>query len=251
MTDIVFGVHACASMLSYAPENILQIWVQQSPSSRLDEIIQEAKRLGISTQIVSKRTLDKKSQEQSHQGIIFEIKSVVINSETELKRDLAQNVELLEKDRRSAFYLILDGVQDPHNLGAIIRTAEAFGVHGIILPKSNSVGLTPTVRKVACGAELGLSIYQVANLVRSLDILKSNGVWVVGTTMDAPQTLYQCNLKRPIALIMGNEQKGLKPLTQKNCDELITIPLSGHTASLNVSVATGICISEVAHQRMV
>ncbi len=250
MTDIVFGVHACASMMTHAPENVLQIWVQQAPSSRLNEIIQEAKNLGISTQIVSKKSLDKKSDEQSHQGIILEIKSVPIKTETHLKQDLAQISDASDKDNKPAFYLILDGIQDPHNLGAIIRTAEAFGVQGIILPKSNSVGVTPTVRKVACGAELGLVIYQVANLVRSLEILKSNGVWVIGTTMDAPQTLYQCDLSRPIALIMGNEQKGLKSLTQKNCDELITIPLSGHTASLNVSVATGVCISEVAHQRI-
>tara|TARA_R110002110_G_scaffold400317_1_gene616621 strand:+ start:38270 stop:39010 length:741 start_codon:yes stop_codon:yes gene_type:complete len=245
MTDIVFGVHACVSMMSHAPENILQLWVQQAPSSRLNEIIQDAKNLGIPVQTVSKKVLDKKTQEQSHQGILLEIKSVEVKSETHLKHDLSHIAE----GHKPGFYLILDGIQDPHNLGAIIRSAEAFGVQGLILPKSNSVGITPTVRKIACGAELGLAIYQVANLARSIEILKSNGIWVVGTMMDAPQTLYQCDLKRSIALVMGNEQKGLKSLTQKNCDEFVTIPLSGHTASLNVSVATGICISEVARQR--
>ena len=246
MTDIVFGVHACVSMMSHAPENILQLWVQQAPSSRLNEIIQDATKLGIPVQTVSKKVLDKKTQDQSHQGILLEIKSVEVKSEAHLKQDLSQ---MQAEDNKPAFYLILDGIQDPHNLGAIIRSAEAFGVQGLILPKSNSVGITPTVRKIACGAELGLPIYQVANLARSIEILKSNGIWVVGTMMDAPQTLYQCDLKRSIALVMGNEQKGLKSLTQKSCDEFVTIPLSGHTVSLNVSVATGICISEVARQR--
>ena len=144
---------------------------------------------------------------------------------------------------------MLDGVTDPHNLGACLRTADAAGIDAIVVPKDNSVALTPVVRKVACGAADLIPLIQVTNLARTLREIKDAGVWVVGTAGEATQSIYQCKMQGPIALVMGAEGKGMRRLTREHCDELIKLPMAGSVSSLNVSVATGVCLYEIVRQR--
>ncbi|HGX92090.1 MAG TPA: 23S rRNA (guanosine(2251)-2'-O)-methyltransferase RlmB, partial [Candidatus Tenderia sp.] len=147
------------------------------------------------------------------------------------------------------FLLILDGVQDPHNLGACLRSADAAGVDAVIVPKDKAAGLTPVVRKVACGAAESVPFYQVTNLARTLRELQELGVWLVGAAGEADTTVYQADLKGSLAIVMGAEEKGLRRLTREHCDSLIKIPMAGTVESLNVSVATGICLFEAVRQR--
>ena len=149
----------------------------------------------------------------------------------------------------SAFLLILDNVTDPHNLGACLRSADAAGVHGVIAPKDKAVGLTSTVSKVACGAAETVPFYQVTNLARTLKELQERGIWLYGTAGEASESVFKTDLKGPIAIVMGAEGKGLRRLTRESCDHLINIPMTGSVSSLNVSVATGICLFEAVRQR--
>jgi 23S rRNA (guanosine2251-2'-O)-methyltransferase len=158
--------------------------------------------------------------------------------------------DILESDlKEPAFFLILDGVEDPHNLGACLRVADAMGVHAVIAPKDRAAGLNATVRKVACGAAETVPFIAVTNLARTIRELKEAGVFVVGTTKDAPSTLLNTKLEGPIALVLGAEGDGMRRLTQETCDALITIPMYGSVESLNVSVASGICLYEIRRQR--
>jgi 23S rRNA (guanosine2251-2'-O)-methyltransferase len=145
--------------------------------------------------------------------------------------------------------LVLDGVQDPHNLGACLRTADAAGVHAVIVPQDRAVGLTPVVHKVACGAAETMPFYQVTNLARTLRMLQQEGVWLIGADEGGDSDLFGADLKGPVALVMGAEGKGLRRLTRDLCDVMISIPMAGQVSSLNVSVATGVCLFEVVRQR--
>ena len=159
------------------------------------------------------------------------------------------DLEALLDKTDTPFLLILDGVTDPHNLGACLRNADAAGVHGVIVPKDNSAGLTASVSKVACGAAETVPLFQVTNLARTMKQLQERGVWIVGTAGEADGTLYQANLCGPLAIAMGAEEKGLRRLSREGCDTLISIPMAGSVSSLNVSVATGICLFEAVRQR--
>jgi 23S rRNA (guanosine2251-2'-O)-methyltransferase len=149
----------------------------------------------------------------------------------------------------TAFYLVLDQVQDPHNLGACLRTADAVGAHGIIVTKDNAVGITPTVCKVASGAAETVPVYQITNLARTLRWLKEQGIWIMGTAGDAEQTLYDLKLDMPLAIVMGTEGTGMRHLTRQHCDFLVKIPMAGQVESLNVSVAAGVMMYEVFRQQ--
>ena len=164
-------------------------------------------------------------------------------------RDEAFLFELLRGSRSPAFLLILDNVQDPHNLGACLRTADGAGVQAVVIPKDRSVHLTPAVRTVACGAAEHVPLIEVTNLARLLDQLKEAGVWLVGTADKAPKSIYEIDLTGPLALVMGSEGKGLRRLTAEKCDFLASIPMQGSVSSLNVSVATGVCLYEAVRQR--
>ncbi|HQQ75688.1 MAG TPA: 23S rRNA (guanosine(2251)-2'-O)-methyltransferase RlmB, partial [Pseudomonadales bacterium] len=155
---------------------------------------------------------------------------------------------LAERHNNKLFVLVLDGVTDPHNLGACMRTAEAAGVHAVVIPRDNSASMTSTARKVAAGAADLVPLVVVTNLSRAIKQLQQHGVWVIGTAGEATETLYQAKLKTPMALVMGAEGSGMRRLTKENCDELIAIPMLGETSSLNVSVATGVCLFEVVRQ---
>lgn len=238
-----FGIHAVHAILQQAPQRILNLYILQGRQDKpLQQIITHAEQHDIAIQYLSRHDLDKLAAGQNHQGIIAKCRPLEQLDEADIER-------LLQNLAAPAFILILDGVQDPHNLGACLRTADAAGVHMVLAPKDQSVGLTPTVRKVACGAAESIPFIQVTNLARTLRQLKEQGIWLYGTAGEAAQTIYQTKLTGPIALIMGAEGKGIRRLTAELCDELISIPMQGTVESLNVSVATGICLYEIVRQR--
>jgi 23S rRNA (guanosine2251-2'-O)-methyltransferase len=162
-----------------------------------------------------------------------------------------EDVLELVRGRKDAFLLVLDGVQDPHNLGACLRTANAAGVQAVIAPKDRAVALTETARQVACGAAEITPFVQVTNLARFLSRLQEAGLWLVGTADEATQSIYQTDLKGPLAIVMGAEGKGIRRLTAESCDFLVRIPMNGQVDCLNVSVATGVCLFEAVRQRLI
>ena len=185
--------------------------------------------------------LDNKAKDEQHQGIIANVKAARTLNEKDLDDIIAKET--------TPFFLVLDGVTDPHNLGACLRSADAAGVHGVIVPKDKSAKLNGTARKVACGAAETVPFIQVTNLARTLRDIKEAGVWVVGTAGETDTTLFNANLTGPMAVVMGAEGDGMRRLTREHCDELVKIPMVGTVSSLNVSVATGICLFEVLRQR--
>lgn len=239
----IFGLHAVQALLKSAPQRIVEIFLLQGRSDqRLQKIISAAQTNGISCQQVSRAKLDDLVNDENHQGVI----AICTPGET---YDETWLFNFLKNLNEPAFLLILDGVTDPHNLGACMRSAEAAGVHAVVAPKDKSAGLTPIARKVACGAAEVLPFVPVTNLARTLKKLQDEGVWLFGAAGEADQLLYQANLKGPIGVLMGAEGDGLRRLTQEMCDHLIKIPMAGTVSSLNVSVATGICLFEAVRQR--
>ncbi|ALS97249.1 23S rRNA (guanosine(2251)-2'-O)-methyltransferase RlmB [Lacimicrobium alkaliphilum] len=241
-TQWLYGIHALEALLEREPERLLELFVLKGrDDQRLIDIVNQARRFGVSVQFCQRRTLDDKVEGAQHQGVVARAKPARVLDESDLDAIVAAN--------NAPFLLILDGVTDPHNLGACIRSADGAGVHAVVVPKDKSAGLTPTVSKVACGAAEVVPFIQVTNLARTLKELQQAGVWVVGTAGEAEQTLYQARLTGPMALVMGAEGKGMRRLTREHCDELIKLPMAGSVSSLNVSVATGICLFEVVRQR--
>jgi len=180
---------------------------------------------------------------ERHQGVVAEC-NVAASSQ------LALNIaELLSGIDGAPFLLVLDGVQDPHNLGACLRSADAAGVHAVIVPRDRAVGITPVVSKVACGAAEHVPLIQVTNLARALRQLQDEGVWLLGADERAETSLFDADLKGPLALVLGAEGQGLRRLTREQCDVLISVPMAGSVSSLNVSVATGVCLFEAVRQR--
>ena len=208
---------------------------------RLINIVNQARRFGVSVQFCNRKVLDDKVKGEQHQGIVARAKPAKTLDESDLDQLLDSTpVPLL---------LVLDGVTDPHNIGACLRTADAAGAHALIVPKDKSGGLTGTARKVACGAAEVVPFIQVTNLSRTLKQLQDKGVWVIGTAGEAEQLIYDCKLSGPMALVMGAEGKGMRRLTRETCDELVKLPMAGSVSSLNVSVATGVCLYEIVRQR--
>lgn len=241
--DMTFGLHAVEAVLQNSPERVIEMWVLQGrDDKRLTPILEIAAQWGVSVQYASRKALDDKADGGQHQGVVAKVKPAKVLSDNEL----AAMLEKIEVP----FLLILDGVTDPHNLGACLRNADAAGVHGVIVPKDNSVGLTPVVSKVACGAAEVVPLYQVTNLARTMRSLQEKGVWIIGAAGEADCDLYQASLTGPLAVAMGAEGKGLRRLTRESCDTLVSIPMAGSVSSLNVSVATGICLFEAVRQRL-
>jgi 23S rRNA (guanosine2251-2'-O)-methyltransferase len=231
-------------MLQNHPESVLAIWVQAGRHDhRLTGIIKLAEQAGIVVQSVDRARLDNQiSADARHQGVIAQVKNVAAWHESDLDA-------IVEAGGSDLLLLVLDGVQDPHNLGACLRTANAAGVQAVIAPRDNAVDLTPVARKVASGAAEVTPFIQVSNLSRCMKRLQSLGVWLIGTSGDARQNIYQTDFNRPVALIMGAEGSGLRRLTREMCDELVSIPMMGQVESLNVSVAAGIGLYAVLQQR--
>ncbi|MBS3954866.1 MAG: 23S rRNA (guanosine(2251)-2'-O)-methyltransferase RlmB [Methylomicrobium sp.] len=241
----IYGLHSAQAALDYSAENILQVWVDSHrQDKRLSEIIKQLGDLGLNTEKADRKKLDRLAGGTNHQGIVIEIEMPAAKSEDELKSDLL-NISTLP------LFLVLDNVQDPHNLGACLRTADATGVNGVIITKDNATGITPTVCKVASGAAETVPVYQITNLARTLRWLKDQGLWILGAAGDGDQTIYQADLKVPMALVIGAEGKGLRRLTREECDMLVKLPMLGKIESLNLSVATGVFLYEVVRQRMI
>ncbi len=209
----------------------------------ISEILELAKNAQVTVQYVANKTLDKLSHQANHQGVVIRRKITTMDSNV----DLASVLEM--DDGGKALFLVLDGVQDPHNLGACLRTADAVGVRAVILPKDRAVGLNETVRKVACGAAENTPVIHVTNLSRALREMQAAGIWVIGTADEVENTIYEEDLTSSIALVLGSEGQGLRQNTRKHCDKLVNIPMVGVVESLNVSVAAGVCLYEAQRQR--
>jgi len=239
----IYGLHAVEAILKNTPQKVRHLFLQRGRhDQRMRKILQLAHENDIKPEIISRRKLDELLPECKHQGVAAIIVGSVIYQETDL-------VDLLDSLERLPFLLILDGVQDPHNLGACLRSANAAGINAVIAPKNNAVGLTPVVCKVACGAAETTPYIQVTNLVHTMRMLKDRGIWLYGADADVKTRIYEVNLTGPIGLILGGEEKGLRRLTREHCDGLINIPMLGTISSLNVSVAAGICLFEAIRQR--
>jgi 23S rRNA (guanosine2251-2'-O)-methyltransferase len=241
-TEWIFGIHALDSAILRNPENIVQIMMaKDNTNQRLDGIVVTANQLGLNITYEPIGHLNRHCKER-HQGVIALIKVPKLPDGSDLKQDI--------KTIETPFILVLDNIEDPRNLGACLRSADAAGVDLVIIPKHKSAGLTPVAKKTAAGAADSLKIYQVTNIVKSLEILKDNGVWVAGTDLaEGSKSIYQSDMKGALALVLGNEGKGIRPLVRKHCDFLVHIPMYGTVQSLNVSVATGIVLFEASRQR--
>ncbi len=239
----VFGIHSVQSILDYSPDKIHQAWIcQNRQDRRLQKLIDKLLEHKVQLEKVDRRTLDKLSDGKNHQGIVIDVEMPRAKTENQLKQAI---IDLSE----SAFFLVMDHVQDPHNLGACLRTAVAVGVQGVIITKDQAAGITGTVCRVACGAAEIVPVYQVTNLVRTLFWMKSQGIWVIGAAGEAQQSLYQADFIGSIALVIGAEEKGLRRLTRENCDLLVKIPMVGQIESLNASVAAAVLMYEAFRQR--
>lgn len=243
MNDYLYGLHAVQAALERAPENVPELWVDaKRHDKRMARILELAEAAGISVHSVNKKKLESMAPEGRHQGVVAHS----LAPETYDERDLEA---LLANIDAPPFLLVLDGVQDPHNLGACLRSADAAGVQAVIAPKDRAASLTPTAIKVASGAAQTVPFIQITNLSRTLRDLKQRGIWLVGLDGYAEQSLFDTDLKGPLAIVMGAEGQGLRRLSKEHCDFLVTIPMAGSVESLNVSVATGICLFEALRQR--
>lgn len=238
----LIGHHAIEGLLVSNPERALVLSVVANKNNAQQKIIDLANRHGIPVISLDKQSLSKRCGSDQHQGVALEAKP-----QPELKEaDLVKFVESIE----TPLLLILDQVQDPHNFGACLRTADAAGVDAVIVARDNAAPMTSVVHKVASGAAATMPIFRVTNLARSMDQLKQVGIWMIGTSDKAEQSLYQYDFTGAVALVMGAEGKGLRKLTETKCDCLVNLPMAGTVvSSLNVSVATGVCLYEVVRQR--
>ncbi len=241
--QLLMGIHAVSSALKSAAGDVQWLRVHaDSKNKRLVEIESRAHGSGIRVIRVSVSELDRLSGQQRHQGVVAGFKGSNLATEGSLG-------VILDNMEGTPLILVLDGVQDPHNLGACLRTADAAGVHLVVICKDRSAGITPVVRRAASGAAETLTVIQATNLARVLRSLKQRGIWLAGTTDKASESLYSTDLTGPLALVMGSEGSGLRRLTSELCDYLVSIPMAGQVESLNVSVATGVCLYEINRQR--
>lgn len=241
----IFGLHPVAAALTTRPRHVREIWLDgQRRDARFRTLLEDAERRGIPVQRTTRDELNRLSGTVRHQGVAARLTaaSTTVYKETDL-------MELLAQVQGPVLLLVLDGVQDPHNLGACLRSAAAAGVHAVIAPADRAVGLTATVRKVACGAAERVPFVQVTNLAHTLRRFQEQGVWLVGAAGEAENTLYQVDFTVSMAIVLGAEEKGLRRLTRETCDYLARIPMAGSVESLNVSVAAGIFLFEAVRQR--
>ncbi len=239
----IFGVHAVTALLENNPERIIRLQVLHNRDDRkLQHILQLANNVDVPVTLRERRFLDELTKGGVHQGVVAECKVAPQRHEGDLDN-------LLDTLDVAPFLLLLDGITDPHNLGAILRTADAAGVHAVIAPKDRSATLNATVRKVACGAAERVPFISVTNLARTMRDLKEREIWIVGTAGEARDTVFTGQFTGPLALVIGAEGEGMRRLTREHCDQLVQIPMYGSVSSLNASVATGICLFEAVRQR--
>ncbi|GGX40658.1 23S rRNA (guanosine(2251)-2'-O)-methyltransferase RlmB [Saccharospirillum salsuginis] len=245
----VYGIHACQSALEHHPDRIREIiFLKGRQDQRIQRLLELAKASGMKFRWQSREEFDRLLNRQGlsdarHQGVLVQTLAAPVLSENDLD-------ELITGLDHPALLLVLDGVTDPHNIGACLRSADAAGADAVIVPKDKSGTLTPTAVKIASGAADSVPFVMVTNLARTLDHLKSAGIWVLGAAGEAKANLYQCDFKVPSAIVMGAEGKGLRRLTRQTCDDLFQIPMAGDVSSLNVSVAAGVSLFEAVRQRL-
>ncbi|CAM3112549.1 23S rRNA (guanosine(2251)-2'-O)-methyltransferase RlmB [Vibrio rarus] len=240
--EYIYGIHAVKAVLENDPARFIEAFVLKGrQDDRLLPLINQLQAYGVSIQQMGRKALDDKSKGANHQGIIGRVKAAKALNENDLDSIVASNPNPL--------LLILDGVTDPHNLGACLRNADAAGVAAVIVPKDKSAPLTATVSKVACGAAETVPLVRVTNLARTMRRLQEQNVWIVGTAGEATHDVYQSKLTGSLAIVMGAEGDGMRRLTRETCDDLIKIPMAGSVSSLNVSVASGVCLFEAVRQR--
>jgi 23S rRNA (guanosine2251-2'-O)-methyltransferase len=241
--SLVFGLHAVRTLLQRQADKVGQLLIVRGrEDARMSEVLKLAREHQIKIEFRSTQELDQLANGERHQGVIARLQKIDNLGEGALD-------DLLDTAGSVPLVLVLDGVTDPHNLGACLRTADAAGVHAVIVPRDRAAGLSPVVRKVAAGAAETVPLVQVVNLARTLRWLKERGFWIVGTDDQAPTSLHAAELNGPLAVVMGAEGDGMRRLTKENCDMLVNIPMQGVVESLNVSVATGVMLYEVVRQR--
>ncbi|WP_440871871.1 23S rRNA (guanosine(2251)-2'-O)-methyltransferase RlmB [Vibrio diabolicus] len=241
--EFIYGIHAVKAVLEREPERFIEAYVLKGrQDDRLMPILNDLQVCGVSIQQMTRKTLDDKARGANHQGIIARVKPAKQLNENDIDDILAQH--------ESPLLLVLDGVTDPHNLGACLRNADAAGAAAIIVAKDRSAPMNATVSKVACGAAEVVPLIRVTNLARTMRTLQEKGIWFVGTAGEATHDIYQAKLTGPLAIVMGAEGDGMRRLTRETCDDLIKIPMAGSVSSLNVSVASGICLFEAVRQRL-
>jgi 23S rRNA (guanosine2251-2'-O)-methyltransferase len=240
-SQVLAGFHAVAARLRHAPASIKDIYVETSRRDRrMLALIEQAEQAGRRVHPVETMRLDGIARGQRHQGV------VALADQVELAVDLD---EMLDDATDVPFLLVLDSITDPHNLGACLRTADAAGVNAVVAPRDRAVGLNATVQRVSCGAADSIAYITVTNLARTLRSLKERDIWLVGTDDQAEKTIHDIDCTRPIAWVMGAEGEGMRRLTRETCDELVRIPMLGSVESLNVSVASAVCLYETVRQR--
>ena len=238
---VLFGFHAVGVRLKVAPVSIVEVYFEATRrDARMRQFLERAKEAGVRLIEADGLRLSKLAGSHGHQGVAALVKPM------ELARSLD---DLLDGLTEPPLLLVLDGVTDPHNLGACLRVADGAGAHAVIAPKDHAAGLNATVSKVASGAADTVPYFMVTNLARTLNELKERNIWVIGTAGEADKSIYQVDLKGPTALVLGAEGPGMRQLTRKTCDELVHIPMKGAVDSLNVSVASGVCLYEALRQR--
>ncbi|MEF1288285.1 23S rRNA (guanosine(2251)-2'-O)-methyltransferase RlmB [Vibrio sp. M260118] len=241
--EFIYGIHAVKAVLEREPERFIEAFVLKGrQDDRLMPILNELQVCGVSIQQMTRKTLDDKARGANHQGIMARVKPAKQLNENDLDDILTKH--------ESPLLLVLDGVTDPHNLGACLRNADAAGVAAVIVPKDKSANINATVSKVACGAAETVPLVRVTNLARTMRALQEQGVWFVGTAGEATHDIYQAKLTGSLAIVMGAEGDGMRRLTRETCDDLIKIPMAGSVSSLNVSVASGVCLFEAVRQRL-
>ncbi len=243
--NIVVGWHAVTAALNNPKTPVIEVWLKTGLDNPKSQRVEHfAQRRAVLLRRVAAEEIEQQAEGLTHQGVLARLEARATG--TLVDNDLA---DLLDGLEAPPFLLVLDGVQDPHNLGACLRSADAAGVHAVIVPRDRAAGLTPAARKAAAGAAESVALIQVANLARCLRELKSRGIWLVGLAGEANQPLYDLDLKGPLALVLGAEGEGLRRLTAEACDHLAFLPMYGAVASLNVSVAAGVALYEALRQR--
>ena len=238
---VLFGFHAVGVRLKTAPRSIIEIYYEPTRrDARMRQFLEKAAESNVRLIEADGMRLAKLAGSHGHQGVAARVEIILQTHSLD---------DLLDAVSGPILLLVLDGVTDPHNLGACLRVADGAGAHAVIAPKDHAVGVNATVAKVASGAAETVPYFMVTNLSRTLGELKERSIWCIGTSDDAPKTIYQADLKGSVALVLGAEGAGMRQLTRKTCDDLVNIPMMGAVESLNVSVASGVCLYEALRQR--
>ena len=241
---VLFGFHAVGVRLKTSPASVIEIYYEPTRrDARMRQFLERVKDAGVRLIEADALRIAKLAGSHGHQGVAARVNEIrMVHSLDDLLDALG--------GKEAPLILVLDGVTDPHNLGACLRVADGAGAHAVIAPKDHAVGVNATVAKVASGAAETVPYFMVTNLARTLNELKERNIWIIGTSDDAPKTLFDVDLKGSTALVLGAEGDGMRQLTRKTCDELVRIPMQGAVESLNVSVASGVCLYEARRQRM-